>query len=121
MPTIELGVNDLWRQGKEVVGRHDIIPVVTEEWIRLEGVEFHQCVQQNEYERSRTIRCVDNSYFVVQLEPTIYPFFNRFQPPDACYIELMRFRVRPPKNRELPFQLKAVWCVTGNKVKMSMF
>lgn len=28
----------------------------------------------------------------------------------------MRFRVRPPKNRELPFQLKAVWCVTGNKV-----
>ncbi|XP_037027462.1 protein stoned-B [Bradysia coprophila] len=97
MPTIELGVNDLWRQGKEVVGRHDIIPVVTEEWIRLEGVEFHSCVQQNEYERSRTIR---------------------FQPPDACYIELMRFRVRPPKNRELPFQLKAVWCVTGNKVEL---
>lgn len=56
MPTIELGVNDLWRQGKEVVGRHDIIPVVTEEWIRLEGVEFHSCVQQEEYERSRTIR-----------------------------------------------------------------
>lgn len=43
----------------------------------------------------------------------------RFQPPDACYIELMRFRVRPPKNRELPFQLKAVWCVTGNKVNYS--
>lgn len=96
MPTIELGVNDLWRQGKEVVGRHDIIPVVTEEWIRLEGVEFHTCVQQNEYERSRLIR---------------------FQPPDACYIELMRFRVRPPKNRELPLQLKATWCVTGNKVR----
>lgn len=58
MPTIELGVNDMWRQGKEVVGRHDIIPVVTEEWIRLEGVEFHSCVQQNEYERTRTIRYV---------------------------------------------------------------
>lgn len=95
MPTIELGVNDMWRQGKEVVGRHDIIPVATEEWIRLEGVEFHACVQQNEYERSRLIR---------------------FQPPDACYIELMRFRVRPPKNRELPLQVKAVWCVTGKKV-----
>lgn len=95
MPTIELGVNDLWRQGKEVVGRHDIIPVATEEWIRLEGVEFHACVQQNEYEQSRLIR---------------------FQPPDACYIELMRFRVRPPKNREIPLQLKAVWCVTGKKV-----
>lgn len=61
MPTIELGVNDLWRQGKEVVGRHDIIPVVTEEWIRLEGVEFHLCVQQDEYEKTRTIRYnIDN-------------------------------------------------------------
>ncbi|XP_053681741.1 protein stoned-B [Sabethes cyaneus] len=97
MPDIELGVNDLWRQGKEVVGRHDIIPVVTEEWIRLEGVEFHGCVQQDVYERCRTIK---------------------FKPPDACYIELMRFRVRPPKNRELPLQLKATWCVTGNKVEL---
>lgn len=97
MPDIELGVNDLWRQGKEVVGRHDIIPVVTEEWIRLEGVEFHGCVQQDEYERSRTIK---------------------FKPPDACYIELMRFRIRPPKNRELPLQLKATWLVTGNKVEL---
>lgn len=32
----------------------------------------------------------------------------------------MRFRVRPPKNRELPLQLKAVWCVTGNKVLTSI-
>lgn len=56
MPTIELGLNDLVRQGKEVVGRHDIIPVVTEEWIRLEGVEFHTSVQQDEYERTRTIK-----------------------------------------------------------------
>ncbi|XP_026680727.1 protein stoned-B [Diaphorina citri] len=97
MPDIELGVNDLVRQGKEVVGRHDIIPVVTEEWIRLEGVEFHSCVQQDEYEKGRTIK---------------------FKPPDACYIELMRFRVRPPRNRELPLQLKAVMCVTGNKVEL---
>ena len=39
MPSIEVGINDLKRQGKEVVGRHDIIPVVTEEWIRLEAEE----------------------------------------------------------------------------------
>ncbi|XP_033221222.1 protein stoned-B [Belonocnema kinseyi] len=95
MPDVELGINDMRRQGKEVVGRHDIIPVVTEEWIRLENVEFHSCIQQDEYEDSRIIR---------------------FKPPDACYIELMRFRVRPPKNRELPLQLKCVMCVTGNKV-----
>ncbi|XP_067635830.1 protein stoned-B-like [Eurosta solidaginis] len=97
MPTIELGVNDMWRQGKEVVGRHDIIPVATEEWIRLEAVEFHSVVNQEEYEKTRTIK---------------------FQPPDANYIELLRFRVRPPKNRELPLQLKATWCVTGNKVEL---
>ncbi|XP_075156956.1 stoned B isoform X2 [Haematobia irritans] len=97
MPMIELGVNDMWRQGKEVVGRHDIIPVATEEWIRLEAVEFHSVVCQDEYEKSRLIR---------------------FQPPDANYIELLRFRVRPPKNRELPLQLKAQWIVTGNKVEL---
>ncbi|CAK1543318.1 unnamed protein product [Leptosia nina] len=97
MPDIELGVNDLRRQGKEVVGRHDIIPVVTEEWIRVENQEFHACVQPEEFDKCQIIK---------------------FKPPDACYIELMRFRVRPPKNRELPLQLKAVWCVTGNKVEL---
>ncbi|XP_032517900.2 protein stoned-B isoform X1 [Danaus plexippus] len=97
MPDIELGVNDLRRQGKEVVGRHDIIPVATEEWIRVEDVEFHACVQPQQFQDTQIIK---------------------FKPPDACYIELMRFRVRPPKNRELPLQLKAVWCVTGNKVEL---
>ncbi|XP_022113235.2 protein stoned-B [Pieris rapae] len=97
MPDIELGVNDMRRQGKEVVGRHDIIPVVTEEWIRVEDPEFHACVQPDEFDKCQIIK---------------------FKPPDACYIELMRFRVRPPKNRELPLQLKAVWCVTGNKVEL---
>lgn len=96
MPDVELGVNDLRRQGREVVGRHDIIPVATEEWIRVEAPEFHACVQPQAFEEDQIIK---------------------FKPPDACYIELMRFRVRPPKNRELPLQLKAAWCVTGNKVR----
>lgn len=56
MPDIDIGVNDLRRQGKEIVGRHDIIPVVTEEWIRLENVEFHSCVQQDVYEDTKTIK-----------------------------------------------------------------
>ena len=55
---MELGVNDLPRQGKEVVGRHDIIPVITEEWIRLEDVEFHSCVDQAEFENTRTVKSV---------------------------------------------------------------
>lgn len=81
MPTIELGVNEVWRQGREVVGRHDIIPVATEgnniffsnnfslilicqqlEWIRLENVEFHNCVQLDEYEKTRTIRFKVSSF-----------------------------------------------------------
>lgn len=56
MPDVELGVNDMRRQGKEVVGRHDIIPVITEEWIRLEEVEFHACVQQEEYHNTHIIK-----------------------------------------------------------------
>lgn len=63
MPDVELGINDIRRQGKEVVGRHDIIPVATEEWIRLENVEFHSCVQQDEYEKSKIIKFV-YSFFI---------------------------------------------------------
>lgn len=60
MPDIELGVNDMRRQGKEIVGRHDIIPVVTEEWIRIEDVEFHACVQQEEWEKTHIIKYVQH-------------------------------------------------------------
>lgn len=54
----------------------------------------------------------------VGLTLSLFLVLVRFQPPDANYIELLRFRVRPPKNRELPLQLKATWCVTGNKVEL---
>ncbi|XP_035232643.1 protein stoned-B-like [Stegodyphus dumicola] len=84
MPSVEVGLNDINRQGKEVVGRYDIIPVVTEEWIRLEDCEFHSCVIQDEFHKNRVIK---------------------FHPPDACLFELLRFRIRPPKNRELPLQV----------------
>lgn len=97
MPGVEIGLNDLTRQGKEVVGRHDIIPVVTEEWIRLESYEFHSCVMIDEFEKTRTIKLI---------------------PPDACYFELMRFRVRPPKNRELPLQVTCNLYVTKRKVEL---
>jgi hypothetical protein len=56
MPEIELGLNDLDRQGKEVVGRHDILPVVTEEWIRFEDVEFHSCVQEEHFYENKSIK-----------------------------------------------------------------
>lgn len=56
MPDVELGVNDLRRQGREVVGRHDIIPVATEEWIRVEDQEFHACVQPADFLDSQIIK-----------------------------------------------------------------
>lgn len=97
MPSIEVGINDLTRQGKEVVGRHDIIPVVTEEWIRLEACDFHCVVQQEDFEATRIIKLI---------------------PPDACHFELMRFRIRPPRNRELPLQVSAHLNITKSKVEM---
>ena len=41
MPDVEVGINDRERQGKEIVGRHDIIPIKTEEWIRIIDEQFH--------------------------------------------------------------------------------
>ena len=52
MPDIELGVNDLTRMGLEVVGRHDILPVPTEQWIRYQNVEFHPIVDKKEFEKN---------------------------------------------------------------------
>ncbi|XP_037078797.1 protein stoned-B-like [Pollicipes pollicipes] len=98
MPDVELGINDLRRQGKEVVGRHDIIPVATEEWIRLEDVEFHNAIDLQAFKESQILK---------------------FKPPDGCYIELMRFRVRPPKSRELPLQAKIKYTILQNKVEIT--
>lgn len=100
MPTVEVGINDFHRQGREVVGRMDILPVVTEEWIRLEGWELHSTVNKDEFENPdlRIIKLV---------------------PPDATFFELMRFRIRPPRNRELPLQVSANMSVTRTKVSVN--
>lgn len=97
MPECEVGVNDRRKEGKEVVGRKDIIPCKTEEWIRLENCEFHCVVDLDEFEKSQVIK---------------------YKPLDACQFELMRFRVRPPRNRELPLQPKVIWRMKGVKVEI---
>ena len=83
---VEVGVNDKRRRGKEVVGRHDIIPIKTEEWVRIEQYELNACVEREEFTRSKVIK---------------------FRPLDAARYELLRFRVRPRINRELPLQVRA--------------
>ena len=53
---IELGINDIRRQGLEVVGRHDIIPIATEEWIRIEDIEFSSCVRLDVFEKTKMVK-----------------------------------------------------------------
>jgi len=98
MPIVELGVNDMTRMGLEVVGRHDILPVPTEQWIRYEDIEFHHVVDKKAFEAEDHI--------------------IKFKPPDACYIEVMRFRTRPPKARELPIQARCTFQIIGQKVEI---
>lgn len=93
MPACELGISDRRRKGKEVVGRHDIIPVRTEDWIKIEDPEFHHVVDLDTYHKTHNIR---------------------FHPLDACQFELVRFRVRPRANRELPLQLRITQVVKGH-------
>ncbi|XP_064599696.1 putative stoned B-like protein [Liolophura sinensis] len=97
MPSCELGVNDKRRKGKEVVGRHDIIPVKTEDWIKIQDYEFHSVVDRDAFEKTNTIK---------------------FYPLDGCQFELMRFRARPKENRELPLQAKIQQIMKGTHVEI---
>ena len=131
MPEVEVGVNDITRMGLEVVGRHDILPVPTEQWIRYENIEFHPLVDRKEFEKNDHIIkyefCrITNLYLHSEIVPHAMPnfifilinYFYRFQPPDACYLELLRFRVRPPRARELPMQARCQFIMQGTKVRI---
>ncbi len=94
---VELGLNDKRRRGKEIVGRHDIIPIKTDEWIHMEAPEFHVSVQKEEYEKN----CI------VALNPL-----------DACHFEVMRFRTRPRLNKELPLIISAKLTVIDKHIEI---
>ncbi|VDN94889.1 unnamed protein product [Brugia pahangi] len=96
-PILEIGLNDRRRQGKEIVRRKDILPMYTERWIRFENLEFHNTVEKEIFEKEQIIR---------------------LSPPDGCFFEVMRFRVRPPKNREKPLTVKCVMKIAGSKVEI---
>ncbi|CAD5118865.1 DgyrCDS7539 [Dimorphilus gyrociliatus] len=96
-PYCEIGMNDRSRQGKEVVGRKDIIPIKTEEWINIEQMEFHVLVDLDEYEKTRLIK---------------------FKPMDAVRFELFRFRTRQQLNKELPLQVRVSLMITDEKAEM---
>uniref|UniRef100_A0A1I7U817 Protein stoned-B n=2 Tax=Caenorhabditis tropicalis TaxID=1561998 RepID=A0A1I7U817_9PELO len=98
-PLLEVGLNDRRRQGKEIVRRKDILPMYTERWIRFEALEFHSIVNKPEFDKEQVIS---------------------FSPPDGCFFEIMRFRVRPPRNREKAMTVKAIMKIAGSKVEIRL-
>ena len=98
LPTVEMGLNDRWRRGKEIVGRRDIIPLETEDWIVVEEPELNGIVRMKDYDQSRTVV---------------------FQPPDGCRFELMRFRFRPTVDGgQLPLQVRVQMSIRDTQVKL---
>ena len=96
-PIIEVGVNDKRRRGKEIVGRQDIIPIKTEEWIKIEDYELHSTIDKEEFEKSKVLK---------------------FNPLDACRYELLRFRVRPRLNVELPLQIRVQTSIVERHIEV---
>uniref|UniRef100_A0A914CC02 Uncharacterized protein n=1 Tax=Acrobeloides nanus TaxID=290746 RepID=A0A914CC02_9BILA len=96
-PFLEIGLNDRRRQGKEIVRRKDILPMYTERWIRFENLDFHCSVDKDEWDREQVIKIC---------------------PLDGCFFEVMRFRVRPPKNREKPLTVKCLMKIAGSKIEI---
>uniref|UniRef100_A0A0N4ZP88 SH3 domain-containing protein n=1 Tax=Parastrongyloides trichosuri TaxID=131310 RepID=A0A0N4ZP88_PARTI len=96
-PTLEIGLNDRRRQGKEIVRRKDILPMYTERWIKFENIEFHSSIDQAVF--------VDEHYLKVS-------------PPDGVFFEIMRFRVRPPKNKEKPLTVKSIMKIAGSGIEI---
>ncbi|XP_062911696.1 stonin-1 [Mobula hypostoma] len=68
-------------------------------WIQICDYRVHKCVKENEFEKSRILR---------------------FTPPDACRVELMRFKT-VFDNPELPFVLKGVVTVHGAYTELQAF
>ena len=95
-PTIEIGINDKRRRGKEVNSRIEIIPIKTEEWIRIENYELHNLIDKDVFEKTKVLK---------------------LNPMDACKFEVLRFRTRPKINLELPLQLRAQMTIIDRHIE----
>lgn len=69
----------------------------TERWIRFEALEFHSSVEKIAYDKEHVIK---------------------MRPLDATFFEVLRFRVRPPRGKELPLQVRAIMKLAGSKVSV---
>lgn len=71
-----------------------------EAWMEITDCHFHKCINEVEFERSRLIK---------------------FSPPDACRVELMRYKTMALGCTELPFTIKAVVTVQGAYLELQAF
>ncbi|XP_035519241.1 stonin-1 [Morone saxatilis] len=69
-------------------------------WMEIADCHFHKCVNETEFQRSRLIK---------------------FSPPDACRVELMRYKTTILGCTEIPFSIKAVVTVQGAYVELQAF
>ncbi|XP_019371844.1 PREDICTED: stonin-1 [Gavialis gangeticus] len=68
-------------------------------WIDILDYHFHKCVKTHEFEQTRVIK---------------------FTPPDACRLELMRFKTLY-NGEDLPFSVKAAVVVQGAYIELQAF
>ncbi|XP_035656962.1 stonin-1-like isoform X1 [Oncorhynchus keta] len=71
-----------------------------EGWMEISDCHFHKCINDLEFHRSRLLK---------------------FSPPDACRVELMRYKTLALGSTELPFSVKAVVTVQGAYVELQAF
>ncbi|KAJ8359748.1 hypothetical protein SKAU_G00162730 [Synaphobranchus kaupii] len=69
-------------------------------WMDVADCHFHPCVNEAEFRRSRLVK---------------------FCPPDACRVEIMRYRTASVGPTELPLSVKAVVTVQGAYVELQAF
>lgn len=72
----------------------------SELWMEIADCHFHKCVNETEFYRSRLIK---------------------FLPPEACRVELMRYKTKVLGCTEIPFSIKAVVTVQGAYVELQAF
>ncbi|XP_067844550.1 stonin-1-like [Heptranchias perlo] len=91
-----LTLNDLLLQSRD---RSYLKNDMDSTWIQICDYRVHKCVKENEFEKCRVIK---------------------FTPPDACRLELMRFKT-VCDNPELPFLLKGLVTVHGAYTELQAF
>ncbi|KAF6723727.1 Stonin-1 [Oryzias melastigma] len=69
-------------------------------WMEIADCHLHKCVNEIEFKRSRLIK---------------------FSPPDACRVELMRYKTTALGCTDMPFSVKAVVTVQGAYVELQAF